>query len=413
MCGLSIIAAESANEGPSLNRRSTEVPPPRLAAAVDGAGVLFVNDLWGYGTVSIVLAIAAELEGRAVRRFAGRGPGFDLARRFPFEGWIETDTMAASPTEALERAVRGSDAVVSVMNPAAARVAAEAGVPCAYVDMLLWMWSEPPSLPAGTHYFQESFPGARERLEHWRDRLPSAELVGPIIARPPGPPAAPGDQALINFGGMSCVLLDDDDLVVYAQVMAECSARALTGWPGPVVVAAGRHVLDRLDVDPVRRWRPDVQLKDLGHLEYLREVASSRLLVTSAGMHALSEAFRAGVPCACLPAQNLSQVLALDVLGPAGVCPSLDWRQLYGLDGLDPADEPGACRRIAGTVRRFRQDDEARNRLVGHLRRFVDEDVRGCTAAAQGAFYAGLGEPGAPRIASHVLERIRAPQQVG
>src|SRR5262245_32912200 len=82
----------------------------RLAAAVPratfGPGshgsprlprVLFVNDLWGYGTVTMAMAVAERLEGQVVSVFAGMGPGFELARRAPFDCLVAADTMA-SPT---------------------------------------------------------------------------------------------------------------------------------------------------------------------------------------------------------------------------------------------------------------------------------------------------------------------------
>ncbi len=135
--------------------------------------------------------------------------------------------------------------------------------------------------------------------------------------------------------------------------MAQCVLAALDGWPGRVVVTAGRHVLERVDAAALRSLRRQVELADLGHDSYLAELRRSHLLISSAGMHALFEACAWGVPCVCLPAQNLSQSLALRVLERERVVRPLDWSHLYGLEALDPADEPGACRRIAAQIHRF------------------------------------------------------------
>ncbi len=60
-------------------------PPPQ---------VLFVTDLWGYGTTTMAMTVAEEMDGRAVRLFAGMGPGFELARRSSFDRLLAVDTMA-------------------------------------------------------------------------------------------------------------------------------------------------------------------------------------------------------------------------------------------------------------------------------------------------------------------------------
>lgn len=369
----------------------------------EGRRVLFVSDQWGYGTATIAMAVSADLDRRADRWFAGSGPGFELARRSSFDGFVETDTMAERPTEDLLAAVRRSDVVVSVMNLSVARAAAGAAIPCVYVDSLLWMWPEPPEVPDVTAYFQEAFPGAETRMDEWRDRLPRPQLVGPIIARRPVRPDAERDGILVNFGGLSCSFLDPDSLVAYAQTMAECVVESLAGWEGPVVVSAGGHVLERLERAPLEAMRPGIRLVDLGHEEYLCQLERSRLLITSAGMHAIYEAFACQVPCLCLPAQNLSQALALQVLEQRRVSVPLDWSRLYGLSGLDPADEQQACLRIVDCVRRFSGDPLRRSLLVEHIRGFLADDVMREAVSRQTGFFEELGELGAPRIAGHVL----------
>jgi hypothetical protein len=77
--------------------------------------VLFVNDLWGYGTVTMGLSIADELEGQATRIFAGMGAGFELARGASFDGLVAANTMAEPLPPELERELSACHAVVSVM----------------------------------------------------------------------------------------------------------------------------------------------------------------------------------------------------------------------------------------------------------------------------------------------------------
>jgi hypothetical protein len=403
---------EKASHGVTAARR-------RLAAVMPAAGrgggsasgerpprVLFVNDLWGYGTVTMAMAIADELDGQATRIFAGMGPGFELARRSPFEGLVAADTMADPLPAELERELGACRAVVSVMNQGVARAAVRRGIPCVFVDCLLWMWATPPELPAGVPYFQESFPGVTERLDRHRDALGPAEIVGPLVARQARARSPHADAVLVNFGGLSCSLLAPDTLVTYADAMAQCAVAALRGWRGRVVISAGRHVLDRMDQRTLRALGPGVELVDLGHDAYLAELRRSRALISSAGIHALYEAFSLGVPCLCLPSQNLSGLLTLEVLERHGATRSLDWSRLYALKDLDPADEAGASVRIAAEIERFDHDPAARGRLVRHLRSAFDDRRLEALQRRQARFYADLGERGAPLVAARVLELV-------
>jgi hypothetical protein len=391
-----------------LHRRLATVAlvPDGPAGRVPGPPrILFVTDGWGYGTTTMALAIAEELAGYTLL-FAGTGPGFELARRASFDRLLRLDTAADPVPDELERTLSTCQAVVSVMNQRVARQAACRGIPCLYVDSLMWMWSEPPHVPHGVPYLQETFPGVERRLEEWRDYLFQPEIVGPLIKQPARARSSEPDAVLVTFGGLSSWLLEHATLVAYADEMSRCVLTALERWRGRVVISVGSHVRDHMDEAGLRTIRPDVELVDLGHDAYLAELRRSCLLISSAGMHAMYEAFACGVPCLCLPAQNLSGALAAEVLERMGVVKTLDWPHLYGLNGLDPADEVEACARIAGQIRRFSQDPGARARLVRHLRSSLGTRRLRAIRHRQAAFFAGLGELGGPRVAARLRQAL-------
>jgi hypothetical protein len=371
--------------------------------------VLFVDDQWGYGPVTMALAIAEELEGRVTRLFAGQGPSFDLARRGCFDRLVQTDTMAGRATQQLDDALSTCQAVVAVMNERVAHRAVQRGVRCVYVDSLLWMWAIAPDVPPEVPYYQENFPGTAERLAAWRHLFHEPQVVGPLVARPTRVPSDDPEVALLNFGGLSCSALEECTLTTYAASMAQCALLALAHWPGRVVVAVGRHILDRLDQDALRRIRSDVELVDLSHDAYLGELRRSRVLISSAGMHALFEACAWEVPCICLPSQNLSQALALQVLACEGIVQPLDWSHLYGLRDLDARDEAGACRRIADMIHRFEHDVTARDALANHLARSLDDRHLAGQRRRQREFFRAMGDRGAPRVAARVLDLLQQP----
>lgn len=365
--------------------------------------VLFVNDNWGYGSTTIAIAIADEVTGKAVRSFAGAGSAYDLARRAAFDRLIAVDTMTTPAAPVLEAAIGQSDIVLSVQNPRAAHLARRHGVACVYVDSLTWMWPKQPELPAGSPYFAEWFPEVDARLEEWRSGLPEAEAVGPIIDAVEPLPAAERRGLLANFGGLSASLIPDGALAGYAAVMTECVAQVARELEEEITICAGKHVLAELKRRLPTQAFSGVTLADLDHQRYLRRLSSCRMFVSSAGLHASYEAFARGVPCAFLPAQNLSQALAIPRYREAGL-PSPDWDEIYGLAGLSATAEREACQEIARCVARFERDQSARARLVSYLLACFAEPELRRRSEAQTGFVPPFAERGAARIGRHLLE---------
>jgi hypothetical protein len=374
------------------------------------ANILFVTDQWGYGTTTSATSIAAALTGIETRWLIGEGAGFTLGKRNLLEECIPANTMAASPPEALKEAVRGSDVVVSVMNPNAVEVANRLDVPCVYVDMLLWMWDRPPRLPSSvTRYFAEGFIGVGDSIERWRHQLPRAEMVAPLIV--PAKLVNPQEQTdvLVNFGGLSSWLMPPESLITYARTMVECLVEALANWPGRITISAGEHVLNALDCAPLRIARRDVRFVNLSQAEYLRELERSRFLVSSPGLHAMQEALARGIPCLLLPSQNLSQVLALRKLKKAEAAFALDWDVIYSLDRLTATDERSSCLQIANCIGRFQRDVVAQRRLIRHLTAQLAPDELDRLAAAQAAFFEPYRDEDGPKQVAAYIRHLVGP----
>jgi hypothetical protein len=172
-----------------------------------------------------------------------------------------------------------------------------------------------------------------------------------------------------------------------------------------VTVCAGAHVLNELRKIPLRLSRGDVEFADLDHRAYLDRLQDSGVLVSSAGLHAVYEAIELGVPGVLLPAQNLSQALAIPKYRRRGL-PCLDWDDLYSLDGLSASAEEDACRQIAECVARFELDGAARFRLVEHLRQTFAKEELLRIREAQTRFTMPFAESGASRIGRYVLDNL-------
>jgi hypothetical protein len=316
--------------------------------------------------------------------------------------------MAACPPEALKEAIRESQVVVSIMNPNAARVADQLGIPCVYVDTLLWMWDRPPVLPPSvTRYFAAGFPGVEGNARRWKQWLPRTEVVTPLITRSRSIDPRAQTEVLVNFGGLSAPLVPQGSLITYARAMVDCVVNALADWPGGITISMGEHVLNPIDRARVRLTRPDARFVNLGHAEYLRKLEDCRFLVSSPGLSATQEAFARAIPCLLLPSQNLSQTLSLRVMDRAGAAFATDWDAIYGLSGLTALDERGSCQKIADCIHRFEADPTARAGLVAHLAAQLAPDRLEGIASAQAAFFQPYrAGPGPQRVAAYVRHLV-------
>jgi hypothetical protein len=384
--------------------------------------ILLVTDQWGYGSTTVAMAIADDLggladdEGSIDRWLVGDGAGFELARhqerrqsKSTFEGFVRADTQSRRLNADLDDTIRKSRVVVSVQNRRMALRAAACKTPCVYVDSLLWLWERPPVPLTVSQYFVQRFPGVEARVQRWRSELPPTQVIGPTIAA--WRPAKPDRQAgiLVNFGGLSSWYVSHETLVAYAATMTQCVARAFERWPGPITVCVGEHVLGDIGDLPSRLASSNVRLWNLDHRDYLAELRRSRLLVSSAGIHAVYEAFASGVPCILLPSQNLSGARGWQRLARAGVTSRLDWDTLYGLRFRGVAEEELACAEIAQCIERFQHDELAMARLVGHLGAASSKPELERLAAVQTAFFHRMGSTrGSIRVADYLSELIGA-----
>jgi hypothetical protein len=98
--------------------------------------------------------------------------------------------------------------VVSVMNPSAAEVTNMLGVPCVYVDVLLWMGPAATLACLRARYFAEGFTGVEQSVERWRDRLPSYCLRKSHRRSARGARASASCQVAGNRGGSGVSLLE-------------------------------------------------------------------------------------------------------------------------------------------------------------------------------------------------------------
>src|SRR5207237_3961288 len=122
------------------------------------------------------------------------------------------------------------------------------------------------------------------------------------------------------------------------------------------------------------------------------------------------EALSRGIPCLLLPSQNLSQVLALEKLDAGRAAFALDWRAIYGLNGLSAADERRSCRRIGDCIELFQEDPSARTRLVAHLRSRLSSEQLRRISGAQSRFFERYRDGSGPQDVASYIRHLVSPR---
>jgi hypothetical protein len=352
----------------------------------------------GYGPAAKAIALAEALRARGVRsRFAGSGIALELARReraFDAVSELEPGGNGAARAALLE-----GDAVISLMEPELAALAADAGRPLHVVDSLFWMRDAiPAAFRAARHYWVQDFPGVRERLG---ELAGAPRVVGPVLGRLPAR-AADASGVVVNLGGAGAAEGGANAGPEYAElvVRALLRTRALAAGAAPVTLLAGdacvRGLRARFPSAPLR-------FASLARTEALATFARAGRVLTSPGLTATLEGFALGVPLSYLPPQNYSQWWILDALQSAGLAPSaLAWPELVSNHGIEPLQAPDVRRaRLAAVLRDCARDPKTEALLAERIDAALAADPAGL-AAAQARFFRGLGAPGADAVAARV-----------
>lgn len=302
----------------------TQAPAPRI---------VFCALPYGYGPAAKMVVLAEHLAGLGLRPTClAHGVACELAADNP--AFSSVISAPAADSAAVE-AIRSADLVVSFMDQDYASLALERGTPLHVVDSLLWMRERVPAcfLQADRYWVQE-FPGVRERAA---TLSPPPVVVGPIIKKEPPPRPRRRQGLVVNLGGYESPYSPAGDDSGYADfVLTALVASGLrSAFPDGVSLLVGRNCAGRFAGD----IRCDgIEVLSLPHREAEARFAGAEMVLTSPGLTATLECFRAGVPTLFLPPQNYSQWWILKKLRAADLAPSsYHWEDAPGAPALREA----------------------------------------------------------------------------
>lgn len=355
---------------------------------------------FGYGPASKLIAIARCLRGRVRLVFVGRGVALELIRRVPD---VFDEIVPLAPSDPAARAhFVAADGVLSLMDRDAGAAAGAADKPLFVLDSLLWMRAGiPAAFLRARRYWAQAFPGLSAE-----DHQPRPQVIGPLLG-PATPPGEPRDGLVVHLGGSAA---PDDRRAVYRRyarwALGGVVEAGLVERFGRVLVLGGETALSGLEgVCEDSR----IQLSGVTPDEARARMAQARAVLTSPGLTATLECFRAGVPTWFLPPQNYSQWLILTTLRTRGLCESaFHWEDLPGVPALRRGMEVSEHAPIVrATLERLSHAERLSGHLVDSLREVgrTPEQV----TVTQRAFFDTLGHPALADVVDQLQRALRDP----
>lgn len=288
----------------------------------------FVATSFGFGPASKAVTIAREFKWRfpdLELHYFGSGIDRDFVVQndvFDEIHSARTDTEGGL-AESLPR-LRCHDFVVSVLNFDLLRMWRGTETPLYYVDSLAWMLKSPPNgIENVAAYFVQDFLIERDQIESWGRNGPLV-LVPPITEHLPertsaGEAGGRENRLLVNFAGCGNPYVGSDVYKKYAITLSRA-------------IVSEAHDFDEVQIccnvelaDFLRPSIPErsVKIGQLLHYDFLEQLSTSRMLLTSPGVTTTLEALRAGIPFRFLLPQNDSQAMMSEIYckrGADGVC---------------------------------------------------------------------------------------------
>lgn len=352
---------------------------------------------FGFGPVSKLIAVVKELSKNGHDFvFVGKGCSLELAETSGVFTIIESiDTLHPENSKRLSHFKNQEcHAALSVMNPPFVEWAINNGIRTVVIDSLFAMWDEVPKgwlLSDGI--ILQRLDGVEQRALVELSQKQHT-VVGPILdplLTELQKSQSQSNSILVNLGGA------EDPISEIDYVCADAVSNLLAGLPiwskfERKTLAVGpkqRHRLKSLEADGFK-------VLTMTRSEFLKELSSSDVFLTTPGLTAAFESFSLATPCAFLPPFNYSQFLNLDEFRRVGVAPqSIHWRDCgLGKSICPRLEETTAVRHIEQLIIAATHNAGIVNSLRSALSDVVSETYhsgRGTLSSKQHQYFEALG----------------------
>lgn len=275
--------------------------------------IIFTSENFAFGPISKLLFIANLLRKNNHKLiFIGYETSFQLGKKFPFDEIYEVDTDLESSKEVLQKLIINADLLISSMDLSTVRIANELHVPVVWIDCLFWFWE---NIPQETYnvkaYIRELTISDTKNEIKFKNKIQNFYTVGPIIGQ--NKSSVKKSQALISFGGGEAsywykVGKDTNYPFIMTSILEN-----YVDWKSfnKILLASSEHIIHML-----KEKFPNslFEFTSLSQSDFIKELAQSKILLTTAGLVTTESAFQQEIPVLFLPSSNNSHYLLLEEL---------------------------------------------------------------------------------------------------
>jgi hypothetical protein len=320
-----------------------------------------------FGPISKLLTISEKLNTDHRVSMLVSGTSKTLADKGAIDFLTECNTENNDDLLRQELRFKMSDLFINIMNPVSAKFAEKFKVPQAQVDSLFWMWeSIPKEILDSELYFIQNFEGVEKQLQKYYDKIKNPILVGPIVKNPPEK-TEKKNKLLINFGGMESASIKIGVNSNYPFIIANLIRQIENNLNFDEVVCVGNGKIIEQTNEKVKSKK--IRFEFLSHDNFIKELAESKMLITSPGLTTSFEAFNAGTPAFFLPPQNYSQYWNLNGFKTNNIANhALNWSDYYSeLEIKENEEELSGINKVLGGISKFEKDSLAQKKFCDNI----------------------------------------------
>ncbi|MBU1164782.1 hypothetical protein KKA15_04445 [Patescibacteria group bacterium] len=347
------------------------------------AKILVTAENFAFGPIGKILPIARELKEHGHElSFAGYGTSLQLANKFSFSKIYAIDTDEKNNTEKLCNIICENDLLISSMDISSVKLAKQKNVPVVWVDCLFWFWNNIPSEILNVDLFivENSLNNSINKKKYFH-KIKNVKLVGPIVGKTKK--SERDKKALVSFGGAEALYwYQVKRKTGYPYVMTEIFTKMIDwGEFDFITIATNQKIVNYLKKE---YQDPRFNFECIPYQDFLSELATTEILITTPGLVAAEAAFYYQTPTIFLPASNNSQYIQLDKyrdlgLGIASIHLS-DYMPRLELNGIPPHD---SIRQVMEQLSTFEKSKKLRekvgfkiNELIQNRAEWSEKSVR-------------------------------------
>ena len=354
-----------------------------------------------FGPISKMLTVSESIADFSDLTLLASGTSKELGKKGPFKRIVDCNTENVVELEKNEGLFKESELFVNVMEPASAKFAKKLNVPSAQIDSLFWMWdSIADEVAESDFYFIQNFDGVKEQLEKFSKKIVNPVLVGPIIKEKPNVKKQK-NQLIINFGGIESGLIKIGKNSNYPFTVAKILCENLKNQDcfDSILFTGLGKILSQLKQ---KYSKTGFNFSFLDHNEFLEELASSKMLLTSPGLTTSFEAFSFEIPTFFLPPQNYSQYWNLSKFNKHGlVFKDTNWSSIFpDLKILQNEPEEDGVKKVLEAIHRFDNNQLAQKKISDSLAQILEvkESQKRAIQSKQKKYFEYIGGNGTKKI---------------